>query len=100
MKLRSVACEFVRYKIGNGQPVWCWFDNWHPSQPLMTRFRIRIAYDAASRITERMKDYIDANGWVLRRAISNDLIQVVNQWPRYSRIWRGRAKLLGYFQKM
>ena len=26
-----------------------------------------------------MKDYIDANGW----ATSNDLIQVVNQWPMY-----------------
>ena len=27
MKLRSEVREFVKYKVGNGETVWCWFYN-------------------------------------------------------------------------
>lgn len=62
MKLSDVACEFVNYKIGNGQTVWCWYDKWHPLGPLIKRFGNRIVYDAASRCNAKMEEFVGVNG--------------------------------------
>ena len=83
MKLRSEIWDFIKYKVGNGESVWCWFDNWHSEGPLYQKFGYRIVYDAASNLKARMKEFIVNNDWVLPRAVSSDLVHVINQWPAY-----------------
>ena len=40
-------------------------------------------YDAASRINEKMKDFIDNNSWVLPSAVSAEHIYIINHRPKY-----------------
>lgn len=46
MKLRDIANVFIKYKVGNGNSMWVWFDNWHSMGPLYKRYGDRIIYDA------------------------------------------------------
>lgn len=70
--------------MGNGKGIWFWHDNWHTLGPLVQKFGSRIVYDGASSLNARMKTFVDHNGWIRPRALSNDLIRVVNEWPTYT----------------
>lgn len=76
--------QFIKYRVGNGQLVWVWYDNWHPLGPLKQRFVGRIIYDAGSTEKAKMCEYVNQNGWNMPHPVSSDLLAVVNQLPGYS----------------
>ncbi|XP_058208177.1 uncharacterized protein LOC131321190 [Rhododendron vialii] len=46
LNLRPYVQPHIKYKIGDGQFTYLWFDNWHPLGHLLPRFGPRIVYDS------------------------------------------------------
>lgn len=56
MKLRDViACDWIRYVVGNGKSIWFWHDNWHMFGPLKKRLGSIVIYDATSKDHVKME---------------------------------------------
>lgn len=49
-KLRDSCYACIKYKIGIGDSIFAWVDNWHPHGPLIKKRGARIVYDAACNI--------------------------------------------------
>lgn len=46
LQLRPLIQPFIKYKIGDGNSTSLWYDNWHPSGPLVGKYGNRIVYDS------------------------------------------------------
>jgi hypothetical protein len=46
LKLRALAKDFIRFKVGDGSRVFIWLDHWHPAGYLLDKFGYRIVYDS------------------------------------------------------
>lgn len=46
LQLRPLIQPFIKYQIGDGSTISLWYDNWHPSGPLVEHFGSRVIYDS------------------------------------------------------
>ncbi|XP_028122802.1 uncharacterized protein LOC114319935 [Camellia sinensis] len=45
LSLRDLIFPIIKFKLGNGENVFLWHDNWHPFGSLLLRYGSRILYD-------------------------------------------------------
>ncbi|XP_028127266.1 uncharacterized protein LOC114323787 [Camellia sinensis] len=45
LSLRDLIFPIIKFKLGNGENVFLWHDNWHPFGSLLLRYGPRILYD-------------------------------------------------------
>jgi len=58
LKLRSIAKQFLSFKVGDGSKIYLWFDLWHPDGYLVDRYGYEVIYDAGSKIGPRVSSII------------------------------------------
>jgi len=46
--LRSIAKQFLSFKVGDGRKIFLWYDVWHPEGCLFDKYGYRMIYDAGS----------------------------------------------------
>jgi hypothetical protein len=64
LKLREIAKEILSFKVGDGQNIFLWFDNWHPNGYLLDKYVHRAVHDAGSTIGAKLATVI-RDGWNL-----------------------------------
>lgn len=84
MKLRSIAIQFINYKVGNGVKMSAWHDNWHALATLKQIFEGIIIYNAGSTDNDTMSMYVNLNEWNLQYPVFTDYIELVNHFPPYA----------------
>lgn len=84
MKLMDIFHSFIQIKLGNGEKIYTWFDNWHKRGPLVAKYGARIMYDAASRPNSKVNEYIAyiANNEWHFPSNSADLSRVIQDLPQ------------------
>lgn len=45
LKQRPTAKKVIRYEIGNGK-ILVWYDNWHPTGPLLDKYAAKLIFDS------------------------------------------------------
>lgn len=63
LKLRDVAKKFLQFKIGDGQSVHLWLDNWHPDGILFEKYGFRAEYDAGSNLEAKVSSVLKEHSW-------------------------------------
>ncbi|KAL7238210.1 hypothetical protein ACSBR2_004331 [Camellia fascicularis] len=58
LSLRHLIYPLIKFKIGNGENVFLWHDNWHPLGSLWRRFGPRILYD--TNLPDSTKEWISS----------------------------------------
>lgn len=46
LQLRPLIQPFIKYQIGDGSSISLWYDNWHPSGPLVEHYGSHVIYDS------------------------------------------------------
>lgn len=57
-KLREIAKNFIRFKVGDGSRIFLWSDHWHSAGCLLDKFGFRAVYDAGSYVATRVSSII------------------------------------------
>jgi len=79
LKLRDIAKSFIRFKVGRGNKVFLWLDNWHPAGCLLDKYGYRIVHDSGFPLHAKL-DVIMKNGaWFWPYARSDDLVEIQSQ---------------------
>lgn len=60
LKLRDLAKQFLKFKIGDGSKVFLWLDSWHPDGCLLDVYGFRVVYDASSNLMLKAGSNLDA----------------------------------------
>jgi hypothetical protein len=82
MNLCSIACDFLKFEVGNGKHIHLWLDNWHPFGPLYEKFGFQIIYDAHSTLINAKLNYVIRNGdWCWKLARFEDLVAIQSRLP-------------------
>ncbi|KAL7181468.1 hypothetical protein ACSBR1_040374 [Camellia fascicularis] len=63
LSLRNLIFPLIKFKIGNGEKVFLWFDNWHPLGSLWNRFGHRILYDTGLSFNSKVSAIISNHVW-------------------------------------
>lgn len=76
LKLRHLARQFIKCKLGNGENTWFWHDNWTPLGPLLN-----IMGDLGPRslripINAKVSSACNENGWLLASPRSDDALSL------------------------
>jgi hypothetical protein len=79
LKLRDIAKEFLRFKVGDGTQIFLWLDCWHPDGYLMDRYGFRPVYDAGSCIDAKLSSIIKRGEWHWPYARSDLLVHIQSQ---------------------
>jgi hypothetical protein len=58
LKLRSIAKQFLSFKVGDGRKIFLWYDVWHPEGCLFDKYGYRMIYDAGSAIGPKVSSII------------------------------------------
>lgn len=53
----------IKVKIGNGEKMFLWKENWHPFGPLMESYGHCIIYDARLGMNYKVKSIIEGDDW-------------------------------------
>ncbi|XP_062152014.1 uncharacterized protein LOC133860417 [Alnus glutinosa] len=79
LKLQDIAKSFIRFKVGRGNKVFLWLDNWHPAGCLLDKYGYRIVHDSGFPLHAKL-DVIMKNGaWFWPYARSDDLVEIQSQ---------------------
>jgi hypothetical protein len=81
LKLRSIAKQFLSFKVGDGSKIYLWFDLWHPDGYLVDRYGYEVIYDAGSKIGPRVSSIIREGDWYWPSARSKDLVKIQSCLP-------------------
>ncbi|XP_028073922.1 uncharacterized protein LOC114276328 [Camellia sinensis] len=63
LSLRNLIFPLIKFKIGNGENVFLWFDNWHPLGSLWQRYGQRILYDTNLPDNSKVSSIIFDGSW-------------------------------------
>lgn len=63
MKLRDSFHAYIKYRIGTGEHIFTWYDNWHSYGPSVRRYGARPMYDTVSSASSKLSDYIINGQW-------------------------------------
>ena len=61
--LRAWARRKMRFRIGNGENVLLWFDNWHPLGPIVDIMGERVIYDSGLDRMATVATIIEGSSW-------------------------------------
>ncbi|XP_028106175.1 uncharacterized protein LOC114305299, partial [Camellia sinensis] len=64
LSLRNLTFPLIKFKIGNGENVFLWFDNWHPLCSLWHRYGQRILYDTNFLDSSKVSSIISNGSWM------------------------------------
>jgi hypothetical protein len=76
LKLREIAKEFLSFKVGDGQSIFLWLDNWHPNGYLLGKYGHRVVHDAGSTIGNKLSTVIRDGEWCWPPARSKNLVEL------------------------
>jgi len=79
LKLRDLAKQYTRFKVGDGRKVFLWLDQWHPEGYLLDRYGYRLIYDSGFPINSRLHTIIKEGNWYWPAARSDDLVAIQSQ---------------------
>ena len=79
LSLRNLFYPLIKFKIGNGENVFLWHDNWHPLGSLWHRFGPRILYDTNLLDSTKVRSIVSyssrkwpiSNSWEIKEWISS-----------------------------
>ncbi|XP_028067833.1 uncharacterized protein LOC114270499 [Camellia sinensis] len=79
LSLRHLIYPHIKFKIGNGENVFLWYDNWHPLGSLWHRFGPRILYDTNLPDSTKVSSIVSngsckwpiSNSWEIKEWISS-----------------------------
>ncbi|XP_062173652.1 uncharacterized protein LOC133879125 [Alnus glutinosa] len=57
-KLKELAKQFLHFRIGDGNIVFLWLDNWHPDGCLLEVYGFRALYDAESNLEAKVSGFL------------------------------------------
>ncbi|XP_028118145.1 uncharacterized protein LOC114315743 [Camellia sinensis] len=63
LSLRHLIYPHIKFKIGNGDNVFLWYDNWHPLGSLWHRFGPRILYDTNLPDSTKVSSIVSNSSW-------------------------------------
>lgn len=81
LKLREIAKEFIRFKIGDGSKTFLWFDNWHPDGCLIEKYGFRVIYDAGSHKEAKVSSIIRNGNLFWHGARSDSIVAIQSKLP-------------------
>jgi len=79
LKLRDLAKQYTRFKVGDGRKVFLWLDQWHPEGYLLDRYGYRLIYDSGFPLNSRLHAIIKEGNWYWPAARSDDLVAIQSQ---------------------
>jgi hypothetical protein len=84
LKLRNLAKQFLKFKIGDGSKVFLWFDSWHPDGCLLDVYGFRVVYDAGSNLEAKVSSIIRDGEWFWNGSRSDKLVAIQSRLPEVS----------------
>ncbi|XP_062162012.1 uncharacterized mitochondrial protein AtMg00310-like [Alnus glutinosa] len=63
LKLREVAKRFLKFKVGDGNRIFLWLDDWQLDGCLLDKYGYRVVYDAGSSIDAKLSTIICNGEW-------------------------------------
>ncbi|XP_028119112.1 uncharacterized protein LOC114316616 [Camellia sinensis] len=63
LSLRDLIFSIIKFKLGNGENVFLWHDNWHPFGSLLLRYGPRILYDTNLPDNSKVSSIISNDSW-------------------------------------
>lgn len=81
IKSRDSFQTCIKYKVGNGEGIFNWFDHLHPLGPLAFRFGARIMYEAGNSSSSKMCDYIEMGQRSFPHPTAHYLRRVLQHFP-------------------
>ncbi|XP_028115346.1 uncharacterized protein LOC114313178 [Camellia sinensis] len=63
LSLRDLIFPIIKFKLGNGENVFLWHDNWHPFGSLLLRYGPRILYDTNLPDNSKVSSIISNDSW-------------------------------------
>ncbi|XP_028105919.1 uncharacterized protein LOC114304975 [Camellia sinensis] len=63
LSLRNLIYPHIKFKIGNGENVFLWYDNWHPLGSLWHKFGPRILYDTNLPDSTKVSSIVSNGSW-------------------------------------
>ncbi|XP_028110956.1 uncharacterized protein LOC114309425 [Camellia sinensis] len=63
LSLRDLIFPIIKFKLGNGENVFLWHDNWHPFDSLLCRYGPRILYDTNLPNNSKVSSIISNDSW-------------------------------------
>ena len=88
LKLRPMARNMIKYRIGNGCNTSLWYDHWHPKGPLLEKYGSRVMYDAALPKDAKVDMVIQDEDWSWPITNTLELMEIrreLTQLPKPSR---------------
>lgn len=79
LKLRSLAKQFLRFKVSDGSNIFLCLDSWHPDGVLLDKFSFRVVCDARSSIEAKLSSVVVKGKWVWLNAWSDFLVYIQSQ---------------------
>ncbi|XP_028077369.1 uncharacterized protein LOC114279339 [Camellia sinensis] len=81
LSLHPVIYPLILHKIGNGDDVFLWFDNWHPLGYLWARFGARVVYDTAFGMDAKVSRIVNNRSWSWPRRRRSFLQELIKHTP-------------------
>jgi hypothetical protein len=92
LKLRSIAEQFLSFKVGDGRKIFLWYDVWHPEGYLFDIYGYQMIYDAGSAIGPKVSSIIQEGAWYWPSARSDNLVHVQSIKNKEEKTERGKKK--------
>jgi hypothetical protein len=74
----------MMFKVGSGENIFLWLDNWHPDGVLLDRYGPRIIYEAGSHLNAKLATVIQEKNWYWQAAKSENLVKIQSKLPLVS----------------
>ncbi|XP_028076039.1 uncharacterized protein LOC114278224 [Camellia sinensis] len=81
LSLREVMYPLIRYKIGNGEDTFLWYDNWHPFGSLWSKYGNRLMHNTALNAQSKVAFALGDNGWTWPNASSWEVREITTHIP-------------------
>lgn len=68
--------HMILYKVGNGQKMFFWHDNWYPKGPLLLICSSRVIFDSGIPINAKVSKFIRNCSWICHPARSLEMLEI------------------------
>lgn len=59
LQLRPIFKTLMKFKVGNGQNILLWLDDWHLKGPLLSTYPTRLLFESGISITAKLSHIIN-----------------------------------------
>lgn len=81
LPLKDALYPLIRYKIGNREDTFLWYDNWHPFGSLWSKYGNRLMCDTALNAQSKVASVLGINGWTWPNASSSEVREIIAHTP-------------------